>query len=264
MVRSRIGTCSASELTLKPGGAVLHLAGARRRAGRRRRGRRRSPRHAGRQTPHAGRRQLLHATRERAVVGRRARPDVGRRHRQPAGQQRPAAGAAGPVDARQAVELPDVQVRIGDRGDRAGVVQERGRVGDFGRELPLERDVLDRVAVVVDVDLVDDVRVERVEVRPAIGLLERDDVGDERHHRRARWGPRRRTGRCCRPTDPARSAAPRGGSTPARASSPTRALPRHRARSLACAFTAHLLTSRDSGSYRGLRWAHGIGCLNER
>jgi len=44
--------------------------------------------------------------------------------------------------------------------------------------------VLHGVRVVVDVHLVDDVRIERIEVRPAIRILERDHVRDQRHHRR--------------------------------------------------------------------------------
>ena len=124
--------------------------------------------------------QLLDAAGECAVVRRGARADVRRRHRQAARQLGHSAGAARAVDARQAIELADVQVRIVERGHRAGVVEERRRVADFGREPPLERDVFDRIPVVVDVDLVDDVRIERVEVRSAVRLLERDEVRDER------------------------------------------------------------------------------------
>ena len=74
---------------------------------------------------HADRRHLLDTAGEQAVVRRRARPDVRRRHRQPAGQQPRRARAPRPVDARQAVELPHVEIGIVDGRDRAGVVEER-------------------------------------------------------------------------------------------------------------------------------------------
>jgi len=48
-------------------------------------------------------------------------------------------------------------------------------------EAELEADVLDRVAVVVHVDLVHRVRVHREVVRAAIGVLQRLVVGDQRH-----------------------------------------------------------------------------------
>jgi hypothetical protein len=95
---------------------------------------------------------------------------------------RPDSSRARPVDARQAVELAHVEIGIVDGRDRAGVVEERLRVAALGREAPLERHVLDGVAVVVDVDLVEDVGIEQVEVRAAVGRLERDVVGDQRHH----------------------------------------------------------------------------------
>ena len=56
-----------------------------------------------------------------------------------------------------------------------------------------------RVAVVVDVDLVEDVVAELEEVRPAGRLLERDVVGDDRDRVRAGRGSRTRRRRCCRP-----------------------------------------------------------------
>ena len=79
-----------------------------------------------------------------------------------------------------AVERRPVPVRVRERVDRAGVVEERVRrsASPCGsgtrRRCPLRR------RRVVDVDRVDDVLAERVEVRPARRLLERDVVGDDR------------------------------------------------------------------------------------
>ena len=51
-----------------------------------------------------------------------------------------------PFDARDAVELPHVQILIVQARDDAGVVEECLEVAGLGPEPELERDVLDRVA----------------------------------------------------------------------------------------------------------------------
>jgi hypothetical protein len=61
----------------------------------------------------------------------------------------------------------------------AGRVETRVRVLDVVAEAPLVGDVLDGVAVVVDVDRVEHVLAEVVVVRPAAGSLGGDPVGDE-------------------------------------------------------------------------------------
>ena len=53
---------------------------------------------------------------------------------------------------------------------------------NLGLEAELIREILDRIAVVVDHDLVEDVVVELEEVRAAVGSLERNEVRDERDH----------------------------------------------------------------------------------
>ena len=85
------------------------------------------------------------------------------------------------IHARDAVELPHVQIRIVEAGDDARVVEERLEIARFRPEAELERDVLDRVAVVVDHDLVEHVVVELEEVRSAVRGFERNEVRDERH-----------------------------------------------------------------------------------
>ena len=107
----------------------------------------------------------------------RPRPDVRRRDRQVRAEHRSSRTL---VTARDRVRLLDVQVRVGGRGDLAGVVEERVRVRDVRLEPELVRDVVTRVPVVVDVDLVEDSRVEAVVVRPARRILERDVVRDDR------------------------------------------------------------------------------------
>jgi hypothetical protein len=111
------------------------------------------------------------------VVGRRARADVVRWHGQVTRQH--ARFAARP-DLAQFVGLADVEVRIVERSDRAGGIQEGVRVLNVGVELEAVGDVRPRVAVVVHMDLVAGVLVEVVEVRPAVRVLERDVVGDDR------------------------------------------------------------------------------------
>src|SRR5262245_45755348 len=112
---------------------------------------------------------------QRLVVGRRARADVDRRRREVAAQHRRHAVVA----ADHAIALPDVEVRVVERGDGPRVVEERIGVLDLRPERELVRDLRLPVPVVVDVDVVEDVVAELVEVRPSRRLLERDEVGDE-------------------------------------------------------------------------------------
>ena len=89
--------------------------------------------------------------------------------------------------AGQVVGLPEQQVRVLQRRDRAVVVEEGAVAGEAVgvlrhprvAELPGVDDVRLRVVVVVDVDLVPRVGGPRVEVRAAARLLERDPVGDQ-------------------------------------------------------------------------------------
>jgi hypothetical protein len=120
--------------------------------------------------------------RQLRVVGRAARTDVHRRDAQPLAEQHLLVLLlALPVHARERVELRPVPVRAADPIDRTGVVEERLVVADRRLELELERDVARGVAAVVHVDLVQHVVAELVEVRAAVGLLERDEVRDQRH-----------------------------------------------------------------------------------
>ena len=150
---------------------------------------------------------------ERRVVRRRARADVARRARQSAGEHLClglvgvpmsvfvsvrvavpfAAVLAGGlrflrlglpvrrVDARHRVELALVPVRIAQRGDRARVVEEGVGVEQLLLKAELVRDLGQPVAVVVDVDRVENVVAELVEVRAACRSLGRYVVGDDRH-----------------------------------------------------------------------------------
>ena len=143
------------------------------------------------------------------VVGRRQRPDVARRARHVLRERGdlgaepesepvrvavsvavPAAepvAADVPVDARDVVELAPVPRGRVERGDRADVVQERAAYLQHRGEGELERDVGAAVAVVVDVDLVQDVVAELVEVRSGRRPLERKVVRDQRHRVRVIW-----------------------------------------------------------------------------
>ena len=67
--------------------------------------------------------------------------------------------------SRHRVELATVPVLARQRLDRPDVVEERGRNRVLAVELELVGDVGDAVAVVVDVDLVEDVVAELIEVR---------------------------------------------------------------------------------------------------
>jgi hypothetical protein len=77
--------------------------------------------------------------------------------------------------------LKDVAVGIVERQDRAGVVEERVRIPRLRREAELVGDVLDAVAVVVDLEFVEDVIAEAIEVGTALWILERDPRRNERH-----------------------------------------------------------------------------------
>ena len=95
------------------------------------------------------------------------------------------------LDPVQVVGLEDVQVRVGQRGDRTRVVQERVRVALVRLEHPAVDDVGPGVAVVVDVDVVVDAVGPGVEVRAAGRFLERDPVADEGHGARPVRTPER-------------------------------------------------------------------------
>jgi hypothetical protein len=84
------------------------------------------------------------------------------------------------VDPAHLIELAPVPARTVDAGDRAGVVEERLLAPELGLELEPVLDVRQPVAVVVDVDRVEDVVAELEEVRPARRVLQRDVVGDDR------------------------------------------------------------------------------------
>jgi hypothetical protein len=114
---------------------------------------------------------------EGGVVGRAALAHVDRRAGQVLGEH---SGAA-VLDPGHGVELRPVPRGVGDRLDRPGVVEERLLVAHPRPELEAVGDVGTGAALVVDVDLVADVVTELVEVRTAVGLLQRDEVGDQRH-----------------------------------------------------------------------------------
>jgi len=77
------------------------------------------------------------------------------------------------LDAGDRVGLAPVEMRIVDRGDRAGVVQERVLVPNPGREPKLEGEVGLAATVVADVDVVQDIVAELIEVRPRGRRLKR-------------------------------------------------------------------------------------------
>ena len=154
-------------------------------------------------------------------------------------RDRPApALAAVAMDHVQRVALALVDRGVARRRDRAALPQ-RDRdilaadlqrdalapVGEPGVEVELEGHVLDGIAIVVDVDLVDRVVVEDEVVRTTVGMLEREIVRDQRHVLLA--GPARSCGTCrspcCRSGACPRCRAPRGGSssTPPRPSTPS-------------------------------------------
>ena len=111
------------------------------------------------------------------VVGRRQRADVAGRTREVGTQDRDA--LFGHVDPLQRIGLDPVPVGAAQTRDGPYVVEEVGRITQRGGELELIDDVGDAVAVIVDVDFVEDVIPELVEVRPAIRALQREVVGDQ-------------------------------------------------------------------------------------
>jgi len=96
------------------------------------------------------------------------------------------------ADHRHLIGFDRVQIGVvaGVRSDRADVDEGNrdaasarvdGEVSIRGLEPELEGDVLLGVAVVVDVDLVESVRVHPEEVGSAVGVLQRNVVGDQGH-----------------------------------------------------------------------------------
>ena len=77
--------------------------------------------------------------------------------------------------------LPNAQVRIGDRADRADVVEERPRIGGRGVRPQRPGAIGLAVAVPVDVEAVARRVVEVVVVRPLGRRFQRNDVRDHRH-----------------------------------------------------------------------------------
>jgi len=121
---------------------------------------------------------------ERGVSGRGARADAHRWRDQIGAEDGLRSAIAALGHTRHRVELPHVPRWARQRRDRTGVVEERVRVAKDGAEAELVRDVLDRVTVVVDLDLVENVVAELKEVRAAGRLLQRNVVRDDRHFRR--------------------------------------------------------------------------------
>ena len=112
------------------------------------------------------------------VVRGAAGADVDRRAEKSLGERGPALAL---LVAGHGVVLRPVPRRVGDLGDLPRVVQEGVLVADLGREA----EAVDHVRVpgdtgVADLDLVLHVVAELVEVRATLGVLEGDEVGDER------------------------------------------------------------------------------------
>ena len=115
----------------------------------------------------------------RFVIRRGARTDVPRRHLKLAAQLSSVASATKPIDAGDRVELPHVQVRIIQTGHLARVVEKGVAVSRIGAEAELIRDVFLAVAVVVDMDFIQNVVGEPREVRTALRVRERVVVRHE-------------------------------------------------------------------------------------
>ena len=125
--------------------------------------------------------QRRHRRGQRVVVRSRARPDVvGRRREVGRRAAEHARVSRAVLDEGHAVGLRPVPRRIGERRDRPGVVQKRVGVARLGVEAELVGQILLRIAVVVDVDLVEHRVVEGRKVRPAGRRFERNVVGDDR------------------------------------------------------------------------------------
>src|SRR5205807_7862412 len=103
--------------------------------------------------------------------------DVARGTREP----RPKRGGLSVLVSGYGVELRAVPAGAVDGRDLASVVEERVRVLDLRLETELIRDVRLGVAVVVDVNCVQDVVAELEEVGPTVGAFQRDVVGDQGH-----------------------------------------------------------------------------------
>ena len=114
----------------------------------------------------------MHTLRSEVLVVRgRARADVARRHGQVRSELHSLAASR---RARDAVVLATVEVRVEDRGDLTGVVEERLLVEHDGVEAEAVGDVGLRVAAVGDVNLVENVVAELEEVRAAVRRLRRE------------------------------------------------------------------------------------------
>ena len=111
------------------------------------------------------------------VVRGAARADVDRRGQQVRAQH--LASVKRVVEPGDRVVLRTVPGGVGDVGDRAGVVQESVVVAHDGVKAELVGDVGLRVSAVGYVDLIQRRVVELVEVRAAVRLLERVEVGDQ-------------------------------------------------------------------------------------
>src|SRR5437899_693855 len=77
------------------------------------------------------------------------------------------------------IELSLIPIRIIQEGDRSGIVQEGVRIAHVRLETELVGDVLDRISVIVDFDLIEDIIAELIEVWPAIRSLQGNVVGDQ-------------------------------------------------------------------------------------
>ena len=83
------------------------------------------------------------------------------------------------VDASDVVELAPVPTCAVQAGDLAGVVEERVGISELGLEPEPILDLRPPVAVVVYVDVVQDVVAELEEVGPARRVLQRHVVGED-------------------------------------------------------------------------------------
>jgi hypothetical protein len=122
----------------------------------------------------------------RSCHGFAHRPSSGRRSRCSWGSRAArccrGAGQAGGATADgpdHAVELTLVEIRIAERGDGPGVVEEGVGVGDPGLEEEVVGDVGRGLAAVADVQGVEDVVAELIEVRAPRRKLEGDVVADD-------------------------------------------------------------------------------------
>jgi hypothetical protein len=114
---------------------------------------------------------------EVGIVRGAARADVDRRAGQLLGQDL----VVTVLDPGQRVVLRPVPVRVAQARDRPRVVQERRGVAHCRVEPEAVGDVGLGGPLVGHVDVVGDVVTELVEVRATVGVLERDEVRDERH-----------------------------------------------------------------------------------